>query len=139
IKGLFPEGAVYASLLPKEAQAVIGKVGAQTRGVEKLLRRIGFRYAERVDPFDGGPHFTANTDEITLVADSQRLKVAEVLDDNALKKRAVVAVESAEGPFFRAMLASFAARPSHGCAIGESAARALGVDVGGEVWSLPLE
>ena len=34
---------------------MIGEVGAQTRGVEKLLRRIGFRYAERVDPFDGGP------------------------------------------------------------------------------------
>ena len=32
IKGLFPEGAIYASLLPQEAQDVIGKVGAQTRG-----------------------------------------------------------------------------------------------------------
>ncbi|HVH45549.1 MAG TPA: arginine N-succinyltransferase, partial [Labilithrix sp.] len=67
IRGLFPEGTIYASLLPRQAQDVIGKVGAQTRGVEKLLRRIGFRYAERVDPFDGGPHFTAPTDEISLV------------------------------------------------------------------------
>ena len=47
---------------------MIGKVGAQTRGVEKLLRRIGFRYADRVDPFDGGPHFTARMEEIALVA-----------------------------------------------------------------------
>ena len=51
--------------LPRDAQDVIGKVGAQTRGVEKLLGRIGFRYADRVDPFDGGPHFTAKTDEVT--------------------------------------------------------------------------
>src|SRR5688572_12149317 len=46
IRGLFPEGTIYASLLPKTAQDVIGKVGAQTKGVEKMLRRIGFRYAE---------------------------------------------------------------------------------------------
>jgi len=42
---------------------VIGKVGAQTKGVEKMLRRVGFRYAERIDPFDGGPHFFAGVDE----------------------------------------------------------------------------
>jgi arginine N-succinyltransferase len=35
IRGLWPEGAIYASLLPKAAQDVIGKVGAQTKGVEK--------------------------------------------------------------------------------------------------------
>jgi arginine N-succinyltransferase len=78
IKGLFPEGAIHATLLPKQAQDVIGKVGAQTKGVERMLRRIGFRYAERVDPFDGGPHFTAPTDEVTLVAQSHRVKVSRI-------------------------------------------------------------
>ena len=29
------------------------------RAVEKMLRRIGFDYAEQIDPFDGGPHFIA--------------------------------------------------------------------------------
>ncbi|HSQ67879.1 MAG TPA: arginine N-succinyltransferase, partial [Polyangiaceae bacterium] len=76
IRGLFPEGTIYASLLPKQAQDVIGKVGAQTKGVEKMLRRIGFRYAERVDPFDGGPHFVAPTDEITLVQRTHKVKVS---------------------------------------------------------------
>src|SRR5271155_457724 len=38
VKGLFPEGAIYASLLPQQAQDVIGKVGVATRGVEKMLR-----------------------------------------------------------------------------------------------------
>ena len=32
---------------------MIGAVGEQTQGVEKLLRRIGFRYAQRVDPSTG--------------------------------------------------------------------------------------
>ena len=45
IKALFPEGVDLRVVLPPEAQEVIGKVGAQTRGVEKMLRRIGFRYA----------------------------------------------------------------------------------------------
>ena len=102
IRGLFPEGTIYASLLPKHAQDVIGKVGAQTRGVEKMLRRIGFRYAERVDPFDGGPHFTAMTDEVSLVVSSRRFRIAELIEDDTLaslppekRKRAVVAVEPA--------------------------------------------
>src|SRR5262249_9579930 len=112
IRGLFPEGTIYASLLPQAAQDVIGKVGAQTRGVEKLLRRIGFRYAERVDPFDGGPHFTAMTDEITLVKETRQLRVASVLSSGAkTKRRGLVATEPALAPWFRAVLASFEELP----------------------------
>lgn len=146
IRGLFPEGTIYASLLPKDAQSVIGKVGAQTRGVEKLLRRIGFRYADRVDPFDGGPHFTAMTDEVSLVVNSRRFRIAELVDERELaslppekRKRAVVAVESSGPPFFRAMLAAFEERPGDTCALGAGAAKALGIDVGSEAWVLPLE
>jgi len=87
IKSLFPDGVVYASLLPLPAQNVIGKVGLQTRGVEKLLKRIGFRYANRIDPFDGGPHFTAPTDEITLVARTRRARVAELVASGSAARR----------------------------------------------------
>lgn len=146
IRGLFPEGTIYASLLPKQAQDVIGKVGAQTRGVEKLLKRIGFRYAERVDPFDGGPHFTAMTDEITLVTNTVRMKIGRVVEEKEIeampaekRRRAVVAVEPSGPPFFRAMLAHFEEKKGDACAIGAEAARALGLDVGSEAWVLPLE
>lgn len=146
IRGLFPEGTIYASLLPKDAQSVIGKVGAQTRGVEKLLRRIGFRYADRVDPFDGGPHFTAMTDEVSLVASSRRFRIAELIHEADLaslppekRKRAVVGVEPNGPPFFRAMLAAFEERPGDTCALGAGAAKALGLEVGAEAWVLPLE
>lgn len=146
IRGLFPEGTIYASLLPKDAQSVIGKVGAQTRGVEKLLRRIGFRYADRVDPFDGGPHFTAMTDEVSLVVSSRRFTIVELVAEATLaalppdkRTRAVVAVEPIGPPFFRAMLAGFEERPNDTCALGRGAAKALGLDVGSEAWLLPLE
>jgi len=143
IRGLFPEGTIYASLLPQQAQDVIGKVGAQTRGVEKLLRRIGFRYAERVDPFDGGPHFTAMIDEVTLVQSSQHVKVKSLIDGEAELKpklRGLVAIEPNEAPWFRAVLAPIEkSAKEDAIALGTEAAKTLGVNVGDQVWVLPLD
>jgi arginine N-succinyltransferase len=76
IKSLFPQGMVHTSLFPKEVRDEIGVVGEQTRGVQKMLSEIGFRYANQIDPFDGGPHFTAKTDEITLVAQARVYQLA---------------------------------------------------------------
>lgn len=67
IKELFPSSDIYASLFPERAQKVIGEVGRNTRGVKRMLERVGFRYQNHIDPFDGGPHFEAATDEIALI------------------------------------------------------------------------
>lgn len=99
IRGLFPDGDIYVSLLAHEAQAVIGQVGPQTRGVEKLLRRIGFRYWNRVDPFDGGPHFVAELEEISLVRQTRRVPARPGIGT----VQAIVAVDT-PGPNFRAVL-----------------------------------
>src|SRR5689334_19826100 len=98
IRDLFPRGEVYATLLSKEAQGVIGKVGAQTRGVERMLRRVGFRYAERIDPFDGGPHFVANSDEVTLITATRGATFAGSAPDlaQASGPRCLVARETKE-------------------------------------------
>lgn len=77
IKELFPASDIYATLFPQQTQKVIGKVGPETEGVKKMLERIGFHYAESIDPFDGGPHFEAETDEITLIQEIRKAKVAE--------------------------------------------------------------
>jgi arginine N-succinyltransferase len=140
IRGLFPEGTIYASLLPEKAQAVIGKVGTQTRGVEKMLRRIGFRYAERVDPFDGGPHFTAPTDEISLVQRTHKATVRATSLKDA-RSRALVAVNLKDPPFFRAILAPITSEGDTDatCSLGPDAATHLGVREGDDVWILPLE
>ncbi|MET0343048.1 MAG: arginine N-succinyltransferase [Polyangiales bacterium] len=99
IRGLFPQGEIYASLLPPRAQAVIGAVGEQTRGVEKLLRRVGFRYAARVDPFDGGPHFTAPTDDVTLVRATRRVELSHS-DAVHLTERVLLAKRIVSAPYF---------------------------------------
>jgi arginine N-succinyltransferase len=140
IRSLFPEGTIYASLLPKQAQEVIGKVGAQTRGVEKMLRRIGFRYAERVDPFDGGPHFTAPTDEIALVRRTERMKIARLLPRGDVgKKRALIAVDLPESPYFRAVWSPFREEGENLAVLEAPAAHLLGLEEGAEAWVLPLE
>jgi arginine N-succinyltransferase len=105
IRDLFPRGEVYASLLAQDAQDVIGKVGAQTRGVERMLRRVGFRYAERIDPFDGGPHFIANADEVSLIQNTRSTSFAGALDEPHVLTgpRVLVARELKEAPYFRAV------------------------------------
>jgi arginine N-succinyltransferase len=79
IKELFPASDIYASLFPARVQKVLGEVGPQTRGVQRMLERIGFRYVERIDPFDGGPHFEANVSDITLV---RRYRTAKLAGDD---------------------------------------------------------
>jgi arginine N-succinyltransferase len=141
IRGLFPEGTIYASLLTPHAQEVIGKVGAQTRGVEKMLRRIGFRYAERVDPFDGGPHFTAPTDEVTLVQQARKLRVGGWHRGSHTGHgvvKGLVAVETANVPYFRAVPASYLAEGDDSVRLEEEIGRHLGLEVGAPVWCLPL-
>jgi arginine N-succinyltransferase len=139
IRGLFPEGTIYASLLPKQAQEVIGKVGAQTRGVEKMLRRVGFRYAERVDPFDGGPHFTAPTDEISLVQRTHKATIAKLASESERpKERALIALDLPEAPYFRTIWAPWK-ETAEGGVIDRGAAEHLGVAPGAEVWVLPLD
>ncbi|HKP62026.1 MAG TPA: arginine N-succinyltransferase [Polyangiales bacterium] len=104
VRSLFPD-EIYATLLPEAAQRAIGEVGPETRGVEKLLRRIGFEYAERVDPFDGGPHFTCATDRITLVraARERQLTAADPAQLAAAGVRGLLARSYTEPPYFRAL------------------------------------
>ncbi|MEI9942047.1 MAG: arginine N-succinyltransferase [Pseudomonadota bacterium] len=102
IRDLFPSGGIYASLLSPEAQGVIGKVGAQTKGVEKMLRRIGFRYAERIDPFDGGPHFIAPADDVTLLRNARVVRIGRAAGARPAA-RSLLARDLAESPFFRAV------------------------------------
>lgn len=75
IRALFPEEPIYATLLPPDVQRVIGEVGPNTKGVERMLRQIGFVYAHRIDPFDGGPHFHAKLDDIALVRALRRARL----------------------------------------------------------------
>ena len=114
VSGLFPAD-IYATLLSEETQRVIGEVGPETRGVEKMLRRIGFEYAERVDPFDGGPHFTCPTDQISLVREArQRTVVALASAGSSGSERALLARSYDGKPWFKAVAVQTAPQAGQG-------------------------
>jgi arginine N-succinyltransferase len=96
IKELFPQSDIYLSLLPDKAQKLVGEVGADTRGVQRMLERIGFKYVEHVDPFDGGPHFEANVKDVTLVQRYRTARLAEG-DMDLEADEMLVAVERGSG------------------------------------------
>ena len=73
IADLFPRDPVYATLFPKRVQAVIGKPGETAKAAVKILEKIGFRYLNQVDPFDGGPYYGAAREAISSVRDRRAL------------------------------------------------------------------
>lgn len=99
---LFPVMPVHTSLLPDGVRNIIGRVGPQTQGAKKLLERVGFKYEHRIDPFDGGPHLEANTDQVTIVRNTRSF-IAEAgpVDETAIP--AVVAKTSSQEPHFCAV------------------------------------
>jgi arginine N-succinyltransferase len=76
IQQLFPPVDVYATLFPAGVRRALGRVGPQTEPVRRLLDRIGFRYVNRIDPFDGGPHYEAKLVDVTLVRAHRRAALA---------------------------------------------------------------
>ena len=75
---------------------------------------------------------------------TRRLQVKKLVDYQAPgvtlpKKRAIVAADMPEPPWFRAVLSPFEEQGDEACVIGVRAAGALGIEVGSEPWVLPLE
>jgi arginine N-succinyltransferase len=138
IRTLFPQGLIYTALLPREVRAVIGQVGPETRGVEKMLRAIGFDYARRIDPFDGGPHYQARTDDITLVQATRRAKAAAIDTADEGRPVGLVAHEQQVAPRFRAVGTRYRLLDDGRVGLPDSARKALGVQPGDEVAYLPL-
>lgn len=67
ILSLFPSENIYMTLLSPEVRNAIGQVGEDTLPVKKMLEKIGFKYTNEVDPFDGGPHYRAELESISLI------------------------------------------------------------------------
>lgn len=137
IKELFPQSDIWATLFSTEVQEVIGQVGPNTLGVKKMLERIGFSYVERIDPFDGGPHFEAHTDEVELIAELERCRVTEGEPLADAKEVLVGVVRDAPPHFFRAVR-TLATVEEDAIRLPEEARRTLGVVPGDTVSAIPF-
>lgn len=83
ITSLFPKGDIYTVLLPGEARDAIGRVGKATEPVKHMLEQIGFRWKGHIDPFDGGPHYWADTDKISIIHNTRKAS----LNKETLKRK----------------------------------------------------
>ena len=133
IHALFPDDPIHTELLPDDVRQLIGEVGPETKAVETMLRRIGFNYADQIDPFDGGPHFTAKTDEISIVRDAREVTVLAGATDG--EKWAIIGVDlPAVRPRFRAIGTRVTPLANGAVGIAEEARRRLGIEIGQKVW-----
>ncbi|MGZ3770640.1 MAG: arginine N-succinyltransferase [Bdellovibrio sp.] len=133
IESLFPQDDIYLCLLDSKARLVLGRVGEATKPAQHLLESIGFSYLDEVDPFDGGPHYGADTAEILPIKMGKRLKVAE-FNDSTFKESWLIATT---GDDFKVCLSSVDIRGNE-VALTTKARALLGVDLGEEVYMAPF-
>jgi arginine N-succinyltransferase len=130
IRALFPQDPICASLLPEEVRGLIGRVGPSAAPVERMLRGVGFDYARRIDPFDGGPHFVARTDAITPVRSTFRARARAGQGE----ARAIVATGERG---YRACLAAYSPAGDE-VVVSPEALATVGASSGDALWVTPL-
>jgi arginine N-succinyltransferase len=143
IRDLFPLGEIHTSLFDDRARDVIGRVGAQTLGVERMLVAAGFRYARRVDPFDGGPHFVARTEDVTLIQNARRVRFRGVTPgtegaEGPDIQRAVVLQYLPSAPYVLSVQSEFGWADADGVRLPSGVAEHLNLTLDAELMVTPL-
>lgn len=97
---LLPIGDIQLSILPPEVRMQFGEVGKETVPARRMLEKLGFKYENFVDPFDGGPYLFAKTDEISIVRDTRRLELGEPVEKADAGGLAIASILDKDGEFF---------------------------------------
>ncbi|MFM6927617.1 MAG: arginine N-succinyltransferase [Bdellovibrio sp.] len=133
IESLFPQEDIYSALLDSKARLVLGRVGEATKPAQHLLESIGFNYLDEVDPFDGGPHYGAQTADILPIKQGKRMIVAEA-KDASFKEQYLIATTGEE---FRATMCSVCLRDGE-IILPAKARQILEIEIGEEVFAAPF-
>ncbi|MGE3107831.1 MAG: arginine N-succinyltransferase [Phycisphaerales bacterium] len=96
---LLPHEEIYLTLLPPEARAVIAQVGPETVPARRMLEKLGFAYRDHIDPFDGGPHLEAATDDISIVKNTRSGSGITPVPQRQCDKHGLVSVLGSDGDF----------------------------------------
>jgi arginine N-succinyltransferase len=132
IGSLFPQEDIYLCLLDSKARSVLGRVGEQTKPAQHLLESIGFEYLDEVDPFDGGPHFGADTQNILAIQQGRRVKITE-FKDAVYKEQGLIGTAGDE---FTAGLVSYDLRDDE-LAVAPKSRKLLNLENGQEIFLSP--
>ncbi len=134
IADLMPKNPIYVSLLPPDAQKVIGQVHESSRHALKNLEEEGFRFSGMVDIFDAGPCVSCPRDEIRTVRQSRLAKITGI--DPQLDGPAQMI--STTGMQFRACMGPIATASPREIRLTAPCAAALNVKIGDFIRHAPL-
>ncbi|HPI39990.1 MAG TPA: arginine N-succinyltransferase [Pseudobdellovibrionaceae bacterium] len=135
IQSLFPPDDIYLCLLSSKARLVVGRVGESTRPAQYLLESIGFKYLDEIDPFDGGPHYGAETQQILPIKMGQKLTVAEFSQPSF---GPLYLVTPENSPSFKAVMTPVDIR-ENSVALPPKMSQILGVKLNDKVYLTPFE
>jgi len=127
IADLMPRHPIYLTLLPHQAQAVIGQVHPDTAPALAILEAEGFSATGMVDIFDAGPIVSCRRDDLRLVRESRRAMVAAITDDALTSPVHLIGTTATA---FRACATPLRHLPDGGVVLPRDAAEALGVAAG---------
>lgn len=133
ILNLFPREPIYCALLPKPLQNAIGAVHPAAARAAGLLKTIGFRPMPQIEPFDGGPYYSALRRRIRLVRETRRFTA--VARPSLLGKPYLIGTDV--GGFFRAALAPAAVRGKR-IQLEEETLELLRVQTGDPIYACPV-
>ena len=142
IEALFPSIPLYLCMLPLEVQKQIGQVGGDTEGAVHLLKKVGLRFLNHVDPFDAGPFYGSPVEDLVPTQQFRRYCIELGRSDsdtqqanNVLVRDLLIGWEGEDG--FRA--ARITAQPDDSvlrCSVLEAAA--LDLEEGMQVGAIPF-
>ena len=106
IRALFPDAPLYTFMLPEPVRSSLGAVDENARGAVKILEQAGMRFLKQMDPFDGGPYYGAEVENLAPVKSfaTYRAKKGESAEGEGV--RYLISREDADG--FRAVAAAAA-------------------------------
>jgi arginine N-succinyltransferase len=132
IADLMPKHPVYVAMLGDDARSAIGLPHPTGRAAMKMLENEGFSFEGYIDIFDGGPTMTARTSQVKSIAQARPARIGNA--DLDIGERAILATGTLAT--FRAGYGMREFADDGTLAIDSRSARALGVGVGDEVWSV---
>lgn len=130
---LFPKSDLYFDILPEPVQEDMEKTGPGSEIAKHLLKKIGFSYAWQVDPFDGGPYFTAALSQVSVYRKTCSLKLSGYSREK--KKRSFLLLGEKKGKV-RGLVAKAVVKKSE-VFLSESNKNLLGMELGTKLWVLP--
>jgi arginine N-succinyltransferase len=138
ITSLLPREEIYLALLPPEARAVVGRVGQETVPARKMLERLGFEYRGFVDPFDGGPHLHANTDDVSIIRHTHWARLGDSVPKSQCKSPGIISILDTDGDF-RSINTDFKAVQKDRISLDKASMAILGAEPGNRVGVTPLD